>query len=116
MPRAKRAPVGEYVQLNVRLPGGVKNEVMRAAKRNKATTNAWLVQVLRRALREEWGLPEPPPAVSPLATISDEIESIATKRPIITPCGKVSPCDGTNLPTLDLDGMSFCRSCDIRVR
>lgn len=115
MPKARRAPADEYVQINIRVPGRIKNDVMRAAKRNDATMNAWLVQVLRRALREEWGIPEPPPAVRPLATIADQIESFATNRPLIMPCGKMSTCEGAGAPPLDLDGMSFCSVCNIRV-
>lgn len=113
--KLKRASEGHLTSIIIRLPGSVKNDLIRVARKNRVSMTAWVVETIRRGIREEWGIPEPPPAVAPLPTPADLIESAALNRPVITPCGKVGVCEGTGLSTVDHNGMSFCSVCQIRV-
>lgn len=100
---------------HIRLPGWLKNQVIEVTKKNNTNVNGWITEVIRRGLREEWGLPEPPPAVAPLPTTADQIRLWVSGEKILTPCGKVNTCFGTQNEPYRHSGMSFCKECDIRV-
>lgn len=116
VPRApQRAVDGAEVYLQVRLPGWLKNQVIDHCETLGCSLNAWLVEALRSGLRAGQGLPEPPPARAPLPTVADQIRAWAAGESIMTPCGRVGSCPGTESEPWSHDGMGFCTECGIRV-
>lgn len=120
MPRPPAPAAGDDIvtYLGIRLPGWLKNQVIAHCRDLDCAINGWMIEVIRRALRDEQGLPEPPPARAPLVTAEDEIRAYLRGERILTPCGKqdVSDCTAQQPDgTWDHHGLSFCRSCGIRV-
>lgn len=115
MPRSPQRAHGPAF-LQVRLPAELKNAVIDRCEALGCSLNAWLVEALRKGLRDDLGLPEPPPAKAALPTPADMIREWAVGERLVMPCGATTRCaalepDGT----WGHDGMGFCRSCGIRV-
>jgi hypothetical protein len=102
-------------QVNAKVPGWLKNEIVTHCKENGVGLNAWIVEALRKGLRDDLGLPEPPPARAPLPTVADQIREWAVGERIVTPCGRIKECPATQGETWEHGGMTFCRDCGIRV-
>ena len=98
----------------VRVPGWLRNRIVRLATDQGVTINSWAANVLHRAAEEGLGLPEPPPPVTPLPTLDDVVRGYLTDAPLVEPCGAVSPCERTG--TFGVSGVEYCRECRIRVR
>ena len=115
MPRSpQRAHGPAYLQ--VRLPATLKNAVIDRCEALQCSLNAWLVEALQKALRDDLGLPEPPPAKAPLPTPADMIREWAVGERVSMPCGKVGRCAAVGDDGVwSHDGMGFCVSCGIRV-
>jgi hypothetical protein len=115
MPRSpQRAHGPAYLQ--IRLPAELKNAVIDRCEALQCSLNAWLVEALQKALRDELGLPEPPPAKAPLPTPADMIREWAAGERLLMPCGKTEPCSATSTSGSWVhDGMGFCVECGIRV-
>ena len=115
MPRSPQRASGPAF-LQVRLPAELKNAVIDRCEALECSLNAWLVEALRKGLRDDLGLPEPPPAKAPLPTPADMIREWAAGERVLFPCGRTDNCtavapDGAWVH----DGMGFCRECGIRV-
>lgn len=102
-----------YVQM--RLPGSLKNEVIAHCEKLECSLNAWLVEMVKQKLREEKGLPEPPPSKAALGDASEGIRAWAEGRKLLMPCGKYGSCAAVEQELEGHDGMSFCSECGIRV-
>ena len=102
-----------YVQ--IRLPGWLKNQIIEHCESLDCTLNAWLVETVIAAIRQEQGLPQPPPARAPLPTVADQIRAWALGERMVMPCGKTESCAAFDGDTWHHDGMGFCNSCGIRV-
>lgn len=102
--------------LQVRLPAELKNAVIDRCEALGCSLNAWLVEALRKGLRDDLGLPEPPPARVPLPTHVDMIREWAAGERVLMPCGVVGRCAAVGVDGVWVhDGMGFCRECGIRV-
>lgn len=101
--------------LHVKVPGWLKNQIVRHCEGKGIGLNAWAVEALQAALRQDMGLPEPPPARAPLPTVADQIRQWAAGEKVVTPCGRVGECAATNGETWEHDRMVFCKECGIRV-
>jgi len=99
----------------LRLPGKQKNRLVEHAEKLGVAYTNWCIQMLMRALDEELGLPEPPPARAPIPTQTDMIHAYLTGDKILLPCGREGVgCAGTDSPER-FGGASFCPECRIRV-
>lgn len=115
VPRSPQRAVGP-AYLQVRLPAELKNAVIDRCEALGCSLNAWLVEVLRKGLRDDLGLPEPPVAKAPLPTPADMIREWAAGERLLMPCGAVEPCPAVGPDgTWEHDGMGFCVECGIRV-
>jgi hypothetical protein len=116
VPRSPQRAYGP-TYLQVRLPATIKNAIIDRCEALQCSLNAWMVEALQKALRDELGLPEPPPAKTPLPTPADMIRQWAVGEPVLMPCGATEPC-----PAVTADGvwvhdhMGFCTTCGIRVQ
>ena len=113
---ASKAKSGVLSYLQVRLDGKIKNEVAAHCRKLGCSMNAWLVEVIRSALREQRGLPEPPPARAPLPTMVDQIREWMAGESVVMPCGKTGSCEGMQKPLFEHDGLGFCSVCEVRVK
>jgi len=115
MPR-KPLPATGPTYLQVRVPADIKNHVITHCETLQCSLNAWLVECIRRGLREAWGLPEPPPARAPLPTTGDVIREWAAGERLVMPCGATRRCAAVGEDGVWVhDGMGFCGECGIRV-
>lgn len=99
----------------LRIPTSLKSAVKEAANGSGLSTNAWVANVLRLALRTGENLPPPPPAVAPLPTPAESLHSYLTDEPLVTPCGRSGSCPGTTDSPEILHGVHWCRECGIRI-
>ena len=115
MPRSPQRAHGD-AYLQIRLPADLKNAVIDRCEVLSCSLNAWLVEALRKGLRDDLGLPEPPPAKAGLPTPADMIREWAVGEKILMPCGVTTSCAAMNSDgTWTHDGMGFCNECGIRV-
>ena len=116
MPRAPQpANPNSSNYLQIRLPGWLKNDVIAHCENLGCSLNAWLLESLQTSLRQDRGLPEPPPSRAPLPNTSDQIRAWAVGERMLTPCGKQTSCSAWDGDTWVHDGMGFCKECGIRV-
>lgn len=97
----------------VRMPGWLKNQIVDWCGKSELSVNSWAANVLKRALEEEWGLPEPPPAAAPLPTPYSVVSSYLSGETVLEPCGEPSPCGRTEV--VDVAGVGYCDKCNIRL-
>lgn len=116
MPKSlRRANPDVQVNLAVRVPGWLKNEVVDYLEGSGESLNQWFVSVLQRGLREGWGVPEPPPAVRALPTTADEVRAWAAGDRLLGPCGEPAEgCVGVR-ERFEVSGLVFCSGCSIRL-
>ena len=75
-----------------------------------------MISVVQRALREEWGVPEPPRAVRGLPTTADEIRAYVAGERLLGPCGLVvGECVAVSGGVRVAGGLGFCSGCGVRV-
>jgi hypothetical protein len=116
MPKSiSRVDPDSDVNLAVRVPGWLKNEVVEYLEGSGESLSQWFVSVLQRALREGWGVPEPPRAVRPLPSTGDEVRAWAAGDRLLGPCGE--PADGCVgvRERFEVSGLVFCSGCSIRL-
>lgn len=104
------------VQLNVRMPGWLKNQIAKHCAEQGLTMNKWAAGVLLRASETGDGFPDPPPAEYPLPTAEESIRLILRGETLFEPCGKAAPCEREEVGVRKVDGMEFCNHCHIRVK
>jgi len=116
MPKSpQRTNPDTQINLAVRIPGWLKNQVVDYLEETDQSLNQWFTSVLQRALREGWGVPEPPPAQRPLPTTADEVRAWAAGDRLLGPCGRgVGDCVGL-VERFEVSGLVFCSGCSIRL-
>ena len=101
--------------LYVRMPDSLKREIDAAADAAGLSRNSWAANVLRLALREQRGLPAPPPAAAPIPSPADALHAYLTDVPLTTPCGRTGTCTGLTDAPDALHGLLWCHECGIRL-
>lgn len=110
----QRAHGDAFVQ--VRVSADLKNAVIDRCEALGCSLNAWLVEAIQKGLRDDLGLPEPPPAKAGLPTAADMIREWAVGERVVMPCGVVERCAAVGVDGVWAhDGMGFCTYCGIRV-
>jgi len=110
----QRAHGDAFVQ--VRVSAELKNAVIDRCEALGCSLNAWLVEAVRKGLRDDLGLPEPPVAKAPLPSPADMIREWAAGERVMMPCGAVERCAAVGEGGVwSHDGMGFCVECGIRV-
>ncbi len=115
MPRTPQKATGQTAYLQIRLPGWLKNQIIDRCETDSISLNAWLIEALQTAIRNDLQLPTPPPAKAPLPTTADMIRQWATGERVLTPCGKELCAALDDEGRWSHDGMGFCNECGIRV-
>jgi hypothetical protein len=100
---------GSTAVVYVRVPGWLKNQIAREAKRKHRSINQWASNILMQAILEGKGLPDPVPPPTP----EEIVEGYVTKTPPLEPCGVPAPCKRTG--EVEVDGFSYCDPCGIRL-
>lgn len=108
-PQKAKLRDGNY-NLVVRVPGWLKNDVIKHCKERKISINDWMSTVMLEAIREGKGLPPAPPPMKALPTQTELLRSYLSGERIIQPCGKTD-CE----PVFEqLQNMKFCQKCGVR--
>jgi len=108
--RAKRRD-GKY-NVVVTIPGWLKNQLIDHCKKKNVSINEWLATRIYLGITEDKGLPDPPPARSPIPTTADQIRAWAMGERLTMPCGQTE-CD---MKIEEVGNAGYCKSCRIRVR
>lgn len=93
-----------------RVPGWLKNEIAKAAKKEKLSVNRFVANHLLEIIQSQKGLQAPVPIPSP----QEELEAALTGLPLLQPCGEITPCPRTG--EFDVDSFVYCETCRIRIR
>lgn len=96
-----------WAVIYVRVPGWLKNEITKAAKKKRLSVNAWAANQLLAALKK----PLPEPITPPLP--QQIVEGRIVGSPVLEPCGDYAPCQRTG--TFELSGFEYCEVCRIRL-
>jgi hypothetical protein len=100
-----------YSEIHFRLLGSQKNEIIDYAKAQGLSVNQLVLFAVIDFIRNEKGIPSPGSAQFTIPTMEETITAYMRGEDILTPCGKTQ-CD---MELVDVSGMQFCKSCNIRV-
>ena len=103
------------VSLHVHMPVWVKELVAATAEEEGMSMSQFCAHVLAVAARDTIGIPEPPPAVAPLPTVSDVLRTYIEGSKMIGPCGNAWPCEYSEEASKFIGDAEFCGSCNVRV-
>lgn len=104
--------VDKYVILNVRMKGKQKNEIIDYARKKGMSVNDVVLYAVWDFVRTERGIPSPGSAQFSIPTIEETIVSYIRGEHMFEPCGK-KQCDKK---ITQLNNMSFCETCNIRIQ
>jgi hypothetical protein len=108
-PQRASNPEGKY-NLTVVIPGWLKNRILEHCESLGISITEWVATRLMLDIREERGLPAPPPAVKGIPDATDSIREWLTGERTIQPCGKTD----CNPEWEELQKMKFCTKCGVR--
>jgi hypothetical protein len=91
--------------------GSQKNEIIDYAKAQGISVNQLVLFAVLDFIREKKGLPSPGSAQFSIPTMEETLAAYMRGEQILTPCGKTE----CNMDLVDLSGMQFCKTCNIRV-
>lgn len=115
MPRADRV-------VYVRIPGGLKERIARAAEDEGMSVNAWCArELLRAAIRHDTPHDTTPHDTPPVntrhhatpVTIVDVIRNTTEGTPLLAPCGRTWPCPDEK--RTELAGTDYCDTCGVKL-
>ena len=112
----KRYPEHASVQTTLHLPGRLRNELADYCESLGTTMNEWCGVVIRKALEEARGLPEPPPPAAPIPTRVDILRQYLTGETVLEPCGKPYPCQRESTDPEFHGAIEFCGHCRIMLQ
>jgi hypothetical protein len=108
-PQRASNPEGKY-NLTVVIPGWLKNRIVEHCASLGLSIGEWVSTRLMLDIREERGLPAPPPAVKGIPDATDVVREWLTGERMIQPCGKTD----CNPEWEELQKMKFCTKCGVR--
>jgi hypothetical protein len=105
----KHAPEDVTVNMIVRLPGWLKNEIYDQLEANNETLNTWIIGAIHQQLRHGNARPE----AKRLPDAAEVIADYLTGRETLAPCGVLYPCP--DLRVRHIGAFGYCDSCHIRL-
>lgn len=100
-----------YSEIHLRLLGSQKNEIIDYAKAQGISVNQLVLYAVLDFIRNQKGIPSPGSAQFSIPTMEETLAAYMRGEQLLTPCGKPT-CD---MDLVDLSGMQFCKTCNIRV-
>jgi hypothetical protein len=100
-----------YSELHLRLLGSQKNEIIDYAKEQGLSVNQLVLFAVLEFVRNQKGIPPAGSAQFSIPTMEETLAAYMRGEDILTPCGKKS-CD---MQLVDVAGLQFCKTCNIRV-
>ena len=112
--KAKRAQYPHRLyNISLRITGKEKNRILKAAKKAEMTLSNYILYCTWAQMREERGIPAPGSAQFAVPDLQETLQAYFGGRALLQPCGRVeSDCD---LVVVEVAGMKFCDSCNVRV-
>jgi hypothetical protein len=96
----------------LRVKGSIKNELLAQANKNNMSLSEYVLYCAWEHSRYERGIPLPGSAQYAISTPQEQIAAYLSGRALLQPCGQQS-CDMT---VEEVAGMSFCTTCNVRIR
>jgi len=102
---------GRLYNVVLRVRGSMKNEMLRAAKKNNMNLSEYILYCTWEHMRSERGIPPPGSAQFAFPEPMDVVRAYFTGDTILEPCGQAS-CDKK---LTEFQGMTFCDTCNVRI-
>lgn len=99
------------VNLQIRIPGRLKNQILHAATQAGEPLNTWIAATLHQAVNQ----PATEPSGRQTPTVADIIADYLNGNTTTAPCGKPWPCPGTGTEPTNINGANFCTTCNVRL-
>lgn len=97
--------------ITLTLSGEQKNEIIDYAEKIDVSLNALILYATLIFIRAEKGIPEPGPSQFSIPSLEEVLTAYLRGETLYKPCGKTE-CDQD---LTDISGMSFCKTCNLRV-
>ena len=112
--KAKRAKYPHRLyNIGLRITGKEKNRILKAANKAEMTLSNYNLYCTWVQMREDRGIPAPGSAQFAIPDLQETLQAYFGGRALLQPCGrKESDCDMT---VVEVAGMKFCDSCNIRI-
>ncbi len=109
-PQKSRQP-DKWSEVHIRLKGSLKNELIDYSRRHDLSVGQVVNYAIFLLLQEDKGIPTPGTAQYSLPTMEESIVAYMKGETLLQPCGQVS----CTMQLTELDGMTFCNTCNIRI-
>ena len=106
-----RSESNKPVNLHVRIPSDLKNQIIDAAEAEGVSVNGWCMNALKSILVDGMKAPAP---VAPVVTVESVVRGYVSGERVLAPCGAVWPCAGEGRVS-ELSGFRWCDECGIRL-
>ena len=93
------------------MPGKLKKEMLAYANNIGVSLNELIIYAVWEFIRNEKDIPSPGPSQFALATPQEALAMYLAGQTLLQPCGK-RECD---MEIVELQGMKFCDTCNVRV-
>lgn len=109
-PEKSKRPDG-WSEIHVRLKGSLKNELIDYARRHELSVGQVVNYAIFLLVQEDKGIPAPGSPQYSLPTMEESLLAYMKGETLLQPCGKVS-CE---MKLTELNGVSFCDTCNLRI-
>lgn len=109
-PQKSRHP-DKWSEIHVRIKGSLKNELIDYARRHELSVGQIVNYAIFLLLQDEKGIPAPGSPQYSLPTLEESLLAYMKGDTLLQPCGQVS----CNMQLTELDGLSFCDTCNLRI-
>ena len=105
----------KQVSIHMSMPAWVKELIAEAAEAEGMSMSQYCAHILALRARDTIGIPNPPPAVAPIPTVSDVLRTYVDGSKMIGPCGEPWPCEYREESSKFIGDAEFCGTCNVRV-
>ena len=101
-----------WYDIHLRLTGKQKNEILAYADKKGISVNELILYAVWDHIRSQKGIPSPGESPYRLPTVDEVLAAYIAGEKVMQPCGKFE-CEQK---LTQLDSMTFCETCNLRVR
>ena len=105
----KPAKPGETVNMIVRVPGWLKNQIYAQLEQQNLSMNDWMMHAIHQQLHHG----DERPQSKKLADAAEVISDYLGGRETLSPCGRLYPCE--DLVVRHIGAFTYCDTCHIRI-
>lgn len=101
-----------FYDIHLRLTGRQKNEIISHAQKKDISVNELILYAVWEHIRQDKGVPPAGEAPYRLPTVDEVLAAYLAGDRIMQPCGKYE-CEQV---LTEIDSMTFCTTCNLRVK